>query len=253
MLPWTFFDSPEQLIIVGLIIFFSQFVYSTAGFGSGMIAISLLTLMYGGLERFLPFFILLCLPTETAVTLKNRHRLKKSAFGGLVIAVLPTLLLGSLLLKHVKGNLLQFLLGLVIAGMALYYLAFEERLKPRFQHPAWLPAAGLVSGFFGSLFGVAGPPLIIYFKARGYTKTDFRLMLLSVFLVMSVFRILFYSMLGLYTARIVFSALVVFPFAAAGLGAGSFLHHRIPDALFRRLTSLILLVSGGCLMIKNLS
>ncbi|HMA69491.1 MAG TPA: hypothetical protein VKN74_06430, partial [Candidatus Mcinerneyibacterium sp.] len=68
----TLFPNISGLILISLIIFLSQIIYSSIGFGSGMFAISLFTLFYGNIDYFVPFFILVCLPTEIFISIKDR-------------------------------------------------------------------------------------------------------------------------------------------------------------------------------------
>jgi uncharacterized membrane protein YfcA len=252
MLELTFFDSWSQWLIVGAVVFLGQFVYAALGFGSGMVTITLLTLLYGDVSLFVPFFLLLCIPTELLVSIQDRHRIAFGRTGWLLIFLLPTLVLGSYLLVASPQSWLAGALGGVIVLLALYYMFFEERLAFRLDWPGAMPLVGMLSGLLGGLYGISGPPLIVYFKSRRLDKAAFRVALLSIFLVMSLMRVVTYSALHLYTVAVLVSCAWSLPFSLAGLYLGGKAHHHLPERLFRRVTSGVLLLSGLLLLAKEI-
>lgn len=255
MLEWadmTFFQSLDQYLLIGLAVFLGQFVYAAVGFGSGMITISLLTLMFGRVDLFVPFFLLLCLPAELTVAIRDRHHVRLKETGAFLFYITPGLIIGAWVLKSAPDTFLLVALGLLITVLALYYLFFENRFRIRTDSPLWVPIAGSLSGVLGGLYGVSGPPLIVYFKSAGRAKRVFRAALLTIFLFMSFVRLLIYGTMQFYTVPILISVLATLPFAAAGVGAGMWSHERIPEDRFRVVTSLLLLVSGLLLILKNI-
>jgi len=251
MLELTFFTSVQQFLIIGGIIFLSQFVYSAIGFGSGMIAISLLTLLYGQIDLFVPFFTLLCLPAEAWISIKDRHQINYQHTWIFLVFIIPALFLGSLLLKQESNQRLLLLLGAVIVIFALYYLFFEDRIRFNLQHRGWLLFFGVLSGVLGGLFAIGGPPLIFYFKSIRLNKTEFRVALMSIFLAMTIARFVIYVGLGFYSVPMLWSMGLTLLFAVAGLIAGMRFHDLLPETLFKRLTSFVLFISGLLLFLKN--
>ncbi len=251
MFDLTIFSSPTAYILIGLAVFLGQFVYAAVGFGSGMITISLLTLMFGQVDLFVPFFLLLCLPAELTVAIRDRRHVHFKETGTFLFYITPGLVLGAWVLKSAPDTLLLVALGVLITLLALYYLFLEDRFRFKTDSPFWVPLAGSLSGILGGLYGVSGPPLIVYFKSSGRPKRVFRAALLTIFLFMSFVRLAIYGTMQFYTVPILLSVLTTLPFAAAGVAAGMWSHERIPEARFRMMTSLMLLVSGLLLILKN--
>jgi uncharacterized protein len=252
LLSQTIFQGWGQYVLVGVIVFLGQFIYTAIGFGSGMVTISLLALFFGNINVFVPFFLLLCLPTELTVSFKDREHIDFHRTGKFLLFIFPGLIAGAYLLKSSPDRGLVIWLGVIVSLLAVYYLFFEEKTTFTLKNRAWIPFFGGISGLLGGVYGISGPPLIVYFKALKMDKTSFRVALLSIFLAMSIFRTGLYAAIHLYTLPILTSTIFALPFALLGVLTGMHAHHRIPEQLFRRITSVVLLASGILLLFKNL-
>ncbi len=248
----TIFQGWGGFLAVGVIVFLGQFIYAAIGFGSGMVTISLLALFFGNVNVFVPFFLLLCLPTELTITFKDREHIDFHRAWKFLLFIFPGLVAGAWLLKSAPDRGLVVWLGGIVVLLALYYLFFEEKTAFTLKNPLWIPFFGGFSGFLGGVYGISGPPLIIYFKALRMDKTAFRVAMLSIFLAMSVFRTGLYAAVHLYTLPVLVSTVYSLPFALFGVLTGMWAHRRIPEKLFRQLTSIVLLISGILLLWKNI-
>ncbi|MBU1068582.1 sulfite exporter TauE/SafE family protein [Myxococcota bacterium] len=245
------FSSVEELLLVAAIVALGQVVYALAGFGSGMVSVSLFALAFGDLKFFVPVFLLLCLPTEVAVTWQSRSLQNWRRTALVLAAALPTLALGAWLLGSVDSSRLAFFLGLLIVVLGFYYLLLEAHLRFSFTQKWHLLAASATGGILGGLFGVAGPPLILYFKSLRLDKDAFRAALIGIWLCMTCVKIPMYAGLGLYSVKSLWWALVLLPASFAGARLGMCLHRAVSEAAFRRFTSLLLIASGFLLALQN--
>ena len=82
--------------------------------------------------------------------------------------------------------------------------------------------------------------------------TGFKANISTVFIVENTFRLFLYGALGLFTAEIVRTFLLLIPFALLGLFLGIKSSGVLSEKLVRRLTAVLLIVSGISLVIKNL-
>jgi uncharacterized membrane protein YfcA len=210
-----------------------------------MVTLSLLTLIHGDLKVSVPFLILLCIPTEAAVVLRHRKMLRnRPETHHLIPFIFLGLIAGTFLLKEIPNPDLIRSLGILIMVVAFYYLIFENRIKAALSTFIWKPIMGILSGTLGGTYGISGPPLIIFFKARKLDKGQFRTVLLSLFLFMSACRLIFYLIFNLFTLRILISSIICLPFVGLGLYTGARFHHIIPESLFKTITSIVLFISG---------
>ena len=81
---------------------------------------------------------------------------------------------------------------------------------------------------------------------------SFKANISAVFIVDNTFRIVLYSVLGLLTLDTLKSALLLIPFALLGLFAGIQCSSRMDETLGRKITSVLLVLSGISLILKNL-
>ena len=74
----------------------------------------------------------------------------------------------------------------------------------------------------------------------------------AVFIADNTFRIILYSVLGLLTLDTLKTVLLLLPFALLGLFAGIRCSGRMDEKLVRKLTSVLLVLSGISLILTNL-
>ncbi len=119
------------IISLGVVFFISQIIYSVAGFGSGMFAISILSLLYGKPDFFVPLLVLACIPTELYVTLKSFKNLSFKDNLPIYLGSFPALIAGTFFLKNTNSSFLLFLMGfiLLLSCMASFYRSKSNNKK----------------------------------------------------------------------------------------------------------------------------
>ncbi len=242
----------SSLFIAGFIVFAGQIVYAALGFGSGLISVSIWALLYGDIRLFVPAFLLLCLPTEVFVTIKDFKKISFKESSIFLIFIIPALVLATWWLKFASEPWMLIILGLIIITVSVYYFFFENNDTIHFKPNNILVAIfGFLSGVLGGLFTMSGPPLVFYFKGIGFSKSQFRASLMGIFCVMSFVRFITYASFGFFTNQVLMSAAWLMPFSLAGLIAGLLIHSKLNESLFQKITSLLLLMTGFLLIIKN--
>ncbi|MGB3093296.1 MAG: sulfite exporter TauE/SafE family protein, partial [Candidatus Zixiibacteriota bacterium] len=111
----------------------------------------------------------------------------------------------------------------------------------------WAPLSGFVGGCTGGMFGLNGPPLVLYLTHRLKDKQIFRATLYGIFFVDACYRLTLYSASKLITIEVVKFALYLTPFLLIGLLLGSKLQAKINENVFKKAIALILMVTGSFL------
>lgn len=108
-------------------------------------------------------------------------------------------------------------------------------------------AAGLASGILGGLFGMSGPPVILWLRAQRVPKDAFRATLIGYFFLTGLVRAGSYIHEGLLTERELVAALWLLPASLAGAAAGISLHGRLSERTFERVVAVLLVALGAVL------
>ncbi len=248
-MPPTIFTSPLQFAATCAVLCIAQIVYVTFGFGSGLIAVGTLALLFPELKDVVVLLLFLNLPAEGSVVASSWRTVRWRGIASLGVGIVIGIPLGAALLKHGESTLVLALLGgfLVAAGTA--FLALPGRRPIRW--PLWSgPPVGVLSGLLTGLFGTGGPPLIIYYHLGGLDKTAFRGNLMTIFLLKTVIRVPAYFIAGLVTIPRLWSSLFTLPAVLLGIWIGHRIHVRLSDDTFRKLVSLLLGAIGILLLLR---
>ena len=113
--------------------------------------------------------------------------------------------------------------------------------------------AGLLSGVLGALFGVGGPPYVIYIAGRIPDATVQRATI-SLMVALNVgLRVAAFAIAGLFTGRDLWLAIgLLLPVAWAGVWTGNRVHMGMAPAKVVRIVGAALLGSGASLIARTL-
>jgi uncharacterized membrane protein YfcA len=249
-LPLTIFHSPFEFAVTCAILVIAQLVYVLFGFGSGLIAVGSLALIFPEIKDVVVLLLLVNLPAELFVTLRSRKEIRWRPLAGLGVGIVLGIPLGAWLLSTAEPEIILTILGWFLIGVGLIFVKLPPggRVTPP---PAAAPPTGLLSGILTGLFGTGGPPLIIWYHLAAPGKSAFRANLMTVFLLMTLIRVPSYVANGLVTSVRLWSAVMVIPAVLVGAWLGDRLHLQISERTFRRLVSILLAVLGVMLLIKR--
>ncbi len=249
-MPTTIFSSPLEFALTCAVLIIAQLVYVLFGFGSGLIAVGSLALIFPELKDVVVLLLLVNLPAELFVSWQARREIRWRPIIGLGTGIAVGIPAGAWLLTTSEPRILLTVLGWFLIGVGLLFLKLPAggRFSPR---PYAAPPTGLLSGILTGLFGTGGPPLIIWYHLSAVGKTAFRANLMTIFLLMSAVRVPSYAASGLVTGTRLWSSLLVMPAVLFGAWLGHRLHVKISEHTFRRLVSFLLAALGAVLLIRH--
>jgi uncharacterized membrane protein YfcA len=174
-----------------------------------------------------------------------------------VLRMLPALLVGIAIGLYVFKTLdaltLARGLGLLVTAYGLYSLALTlrpstlRRASPRFV----APVAGVLAGAVGTTFGtMASLFFTIYFDVRQLAKAQFRATMSAMILTLSTVRGLGYFAVGEFNRDVLIAFAAAFPLMLIGIFIGDRFHAGMSETTFRRVVSVVLIVSGIALLVK---
>lgn len=226
-----------------LIIFVAMLIRTLTGFGSALIAIPLLSIIFGA-KYAIPFILLYECLIDIMILGRDGLKLKSDVFQAwpFLVAGLIGIPLGTEVLIFSSERILKIVIGiaLIIFSILLLWNVNLKFKRDRFESAA----VGLLGGFLCGSIGMPGPPMALLLSSQGVEKEEFR-RLIVIFLTVVDFLTFFYFLwMGLINADMLLQSLKLLPALALGFLGGSFAFGKVDEATFRRLALGVTLAAG---------
>ncbi|MCP4768354.1 MAG: sulfite exporter TauE/SafE family protein [Gammaproteobacteria bacterium] len=242
------FDSHliELVTIAAPIILIAYLVRGICGFGSGLIAIPILSLMFP-LQVAVPLVVMLDYLASAGQGVSLRQSIQWGEIKRLIIPALIGVSAGLLIFHNADADLLPRFLGGFIFLYALYALWGPE--MPRVSS-WWAVPAAISGGAVGTLFGTGGPFYVSYLKARQLDKTAFRATFACIFLLDGSVRITGYLGTSVVNIQLLVLLATSLPVMMLGMYMGGKINTSLTAEVFTRGISILLLASGASLILR---
>ena len=238
----TLIQNPLLWAIAGGIVLAAFYVRAVIGFGSGLISVALLTLIFP-IKEVVPVVLLLDLLGSVLLGAYDFREMRWPELRWLIPGSVIGLAIGSFILADTNAQNLTRFLGVFILAYVVYALAMKPERLPRVALPWGMPL-GIFGGAVGSLYGGGGPPIVAYLQMRHLDKRAFRATFQGIALTDNILRAFMYIALALLTWQLTVGFLLLIPPVLLGLWAGNHLHMRINQRAFLMGTLAVLAVVG---------
>ncbi len=234
------------VLMAAPIVLIAYLVRGICGFGSGLIAIPVLSLLFP-LKIAVPLVVMLDYLASAGQGVSLRQSIQWGEVGRLIIPALIGVSVGLLIFHKVEAELLTRILGGFVFLYALYRLWGPE--MPRVSS-WWAVPAAVIGGTVGTLFGTGGPFYVSYLKARQFDKTAFRATFACIFLLDGAARVAGYVGTAVVDLQLLMLLAMSLPVMILGMYLGGKIHSSLSPEVFTRGISILLLVSGTSLMLR---
>jgi len=241
------FDSITVYVLV--IVFFATLIRSVLGFGEALVAVPLLAVRLP-ITVAAPLVVLVSIVIAGVIVIQDWRHVQLRSATGLLVASMPGIPLGVLLLAKGNDHVVKSFLGLLIIGFSIYSLSARNTLHLREDNLGWLLSCGFLSGVLGGAYGMNGPPLAIYGALRGWSPRHFRATLQGYFLPASFVGLIGYVASGLYRPVIARYFFLSLPLVAVAVLIGRSINQRMREQKFTWFVYLGLIVVGGVLIFQ---
>ena len=198
-----------------------------------------------------PIDLLIGYPTNLILTWENRKKLDSKVYLPLIVLVIIGSIPGVFMLKNVNTSIIKLIFGVVVIVLGLEMLLREYSKDSGKSSRILLAIIGVASGVLCGLFGV-GALLAAYVSSVTDDSQSFKGYISAVFFVDNTFRIILYSTLHILTLDTLKRGLILIPFVLIGLIAGMKCSSIMNKNLAKKITALLLVISGISLVIKNI-
>ena len=231
-----------HLIYAIVIIASGACVQGIIGFGSGLVAMSLIPLFWD-----IPHAVGVLSPLGVALTVLLAYRLREHIswidIRWLLVPMPFGVMSGIWILTHWPNDAMKALLGVLLVGYVLYSVRAPapQNSQPR---PILGSTAGFLSGLCSGALGTGGPPILIYASTVNWPRDRFRGNLQGFFVTTATLTFIGQVNAGLVTSQTVMKTAAIAPGLIVGALLGNKLSSRIPQALFRKVVLAVLGLMG---------
>ena len=148
---------------------------------------------------------------------------------------------------RIDATLILKIFGGFLLALSLYFLFFSKHIHIKASVPAAVICSTL-SGLAGGLFGIGGPPMVLYYLAASDEKEEYLGTIQAFFLLTGIFTLAMRLYKGYFTLEMV----PMFLFGLLGILLGSALGKRIVDRINTDTLRLIVYIFLGLTGILNL-
>ena len=234
-----------------LVLMLAYFVRGISGFGSGLIAVPLLALQFP-LPQVVPFMLLADFSASAMIGGIHFKHVARDEIKRLLPGSLMGVVMGTTLLVSLPATALLLTLAAFILAFALRFLLLRPGpFKP--ASPWWAHPAALTGGAVGGMFGIGGPPYVIYLSHRIEDKGTLRATLSGLFFMEGLIRITTFLIASLLLDwQIWLYTLLALPIVVAALYLGSHIYTRLSNSQMQRIVGWLLFGSAVSVLVKAL-
>ncbi len=227
--------SPATVALSLAIIFGAALAKAMLGFGEGLLAMPLLTLLLG-IRAASPLVGLVSAGLTLVMLLGHRQSVDLKSAGRLLVGILLGIPLGVWGLSALPEAWVTATLGAVLVLTGLYNLSARAGSRPG-PPPGvrWAYAYGLAGGILSGAYNTGGPPVVIYGVQQRWPPDKFRGTIQGCFLPAMALKIAGHGLAGLWTPQVLLLTALSLPVVAAALWVGGRLSRHLSPARFARL------------------
>jgi uncharacterized membrane protein YfcA len=221
---------PDLLLVI-LVFLCASLVHAVAGFGAGLVAMSLLVLQWPVVQA-IGVCSICALMLNLWMALSLRADIQWEELRPMVLATFVGVPVGVMMLHSLPE-------GWIIGGLGAVLVVHSARSLTRGEGEVlsvstrWGYVAGLFGGMLGGAFNTSGPPVIVYATARGWPKDRFRATLQIYFLVTGMLAVVLFVVSGVITGSSLGWAVIAIPVMALGFALGQLVVARVSPERFR--------------------
>ncbi|MGB0388659.1 MAG: sulfite exporter TauE/SafE family protein [Ardenticatenaceae bacterium] len=239
-------DFTTTTLLVLAVLFFSTFTRSALGFGDGLIAMPLMTIVVD-IQLATPLVAFVAMTISTMILFSSWREVDFQAARRLIFSSLFGIPCGLGLFILAPEEVVKGVLGVLLVLFGLYNLLTPK--LPTLKNETLAYLFGFLSGLFGAAYNMPGPPAVIYGTLRRWPPEGFRATLQGHFFPMTVMILLGHGLAGLWTPEVLRLYLYSLPIVMLAIWVGGKANTRIPLELFKNVVYLFLVVIGLFMLI----
>ncbi|CTQ50063.1 sulfite exporter TauE/SafE family protein [Jannaschia donghaensis] len=169
-----------------------------------------------------------------------------------LVIVMVAIFLAAQLVTAIPSQVFYFILGVPVVGLSLLQLSGVVLHIPAHRRVAAEWGIGLISGLLGGLAGTWGPTTVLYLLAIDTPKARQMVVQGVIYGAGAIVLVLAHLRSGILNGETIWFSAALLPAALIGMAVGFRLQDRMDQALFKKVTLVVLVVAGVNLIRKGL-
>lgn len=245
---------PENIIYIILLAAGASFVQRTTGFGFGIFIMTALPFLMPSYAEAVTLSGILSLTSSTVVMIKYLKYVNWKRLLPISAAFFVFSSIAICLLDKIEGKEMRVILGLILIVISLYFSFFKDKLQKIIRPTAgWLLGAGSLSGVMGGLFGMQGPPVVLYLINSEPDKNHYMGMIQTYAVLTNFIMLSVRACNGYVTSDVGAAYLYSLGGLAVGVFAGNWAFKRLSNRLFTYVVYAYIGLSGLIIFLTSLS
>jgi uncharacterized membrane protein YfcA len=240
---------PALIALCMLIVCIAGLVQGTTGFGSALVMVPFLSLIFLPRE-VVPITLVLGTVINLGILVQEYKQVQLRLVTPMILASAVAIPLGTLMILIISADAIRMMIGIVIVPFAII-LFFGWRLKVRNEAAASIPA-GFLSGLLNGSVTMSGPPLVLFLQNQGFEKASFRANIAALFMANNLVTFVTFYLAGLFTVDSMKLSALFLPAVLVGLGGGILLARRMTEGRFKKVALLLLIAAGLSSLISGI-
>jgi uncharacterized membrane protein YfcA len=228
----------------------ASFVQRTIGFGFGIFIMTALPFLMPSYAEAVTLSGLLSLTSATVVMLQYIRYVKWLRLLPIIISFAVFSTVAIYMLDRIEGPTMRIILGSTLIFLSFYFSFFKEKIQKIIRPTAgWQLGAGFVSGVMGGMFGMQGPPVVLYLIASEPDKNRYMGMIQTYAVATNITMVISRALNGYVTPAVGVTYLYGLGGLAIGVLLGNWAFKRIPSKIFTYIVYAYIGISGAIILL----
>ena len=223
--------------------FGAAFVQRVSGFGFGIFIMTALPYLMPSYGEATTLSGMLAAVTSAIIVWHMHKYIKWKKLLPILITFLIVSWFAVQFVATAGDGVLKRILGGVLILASIYFFCFSEKIHIRPTWPMQL-SMGTLSGVMGGLFGMQGPPAVLYFLASAERKEEYMALVQCYFLIGNLMMTLYRAQSGFLTPLVMRDWCYCLVAVLIGTWVGAKVFRLIPIKVLRKIIYAYMGVSG---------
>lgn len=234
-----------SILYIVLLAFGASFVQRTTGFGFGIFIMTALPFLMPSYGEATALSGLLALTTSLFILIKYHKYVNWRRLLPILSIFIITSTAAICLLNRIEGKTMRIILAVILILTSLYFCFFKDKIKEYIRPTfSWQIGAGTLSGIMGGLFGMQGPPAVLYFINSEPDKEHYIAMAQMYFVIGNLMMTAVRGLNGFLTQTVGEIYLYSLGGVIAGTLVGNWAFRHIPNKIFSYVVYAYIGISG---------